>query len=168
MTLREWGLGLEALTECYFKYVKGCIVERGRAYQEARMIKHPRGRFNVPYPAEVDIIAVAPGLRKIMLVSCKEEVDNLKMAEGICNQFESQTKWVAKTFQTGNGKNMAKWVACVRAAETAQKQLKKRGIGVITAKEMIKALSTWLEKSYPKRKGVHREPLLWLLQTMKN
>jgi len=83
MTLREWGLGLEALTECYFKYVKGCIVERGRAYQEARMIKHPRGRFNVPYPAEVDIIAVAPGLRKIMLVSCKEEVDNLKMAEGI-------------------------------------------------------------------------------------
>jgi len=137
-------VNLEKLTESYFKYVKSCLVERGRFYQERHVIVHPKiGRFNVSYPVAGDIIAVQPGLEQVELVNCKEKVDCTK-AKGLCRKFESQVRWVKKTLQTDR-REIRLQVACVKATAEAKKRLKQRGIGLITAKEMLKALKINVE-----------------------
>jgi len=165
MPLREWGLGLEALTECYFKYITKCVVERGRAYQVPKLIHYPgRKQFSVPYPAEIDLIAVSPGSKQVTLITCKEDFDE-KIAKETLRQFAGHRKEIKQWLGFRDGA-IFQYATYVKATKDAKKILKKKGFVLLSAGEMISQLINYYHEATPGRKGVQREPILWLLQTL--
>jgi len=162
--IREWGSGLEELTACYLKYVERYIVEVNRAFQETKKIDHPTVSKS-KYPYDIDLIAVNPAKRELMLVSCSERWN--KSLEKALHEFKIYERFV----RSGNGLafgdevNVIKAVACVSISKENEMKLSSNGVKVLKFEFMIDKL---LEKeTATNKKGVHLEPLLWLLQTLK-
>jgi len=166
--LREWGSGLEALTECYFKYIERCVVEAGRTFQRPKKIRHP----HVPrstYPYDIDLIAVNPSQRKVILISCSEYWN--KSAEKTEEEFKHYEDFVrnSEELKFGKGIKVERRIACVSIPMKKKQELDEKGIEVVEAKFMLEKLLDLVKgQKAKKRKGVHREPLLWLLQTLHN
>lgn len=166
--LREWGSGLEALAECYFKYVERCLVEAGRTFQRAKDINHP----TVPrstYPYDIDLIAVNPAQRKVILISCSESWN--KSLQKTHREFKHYEDFVRKSDELGFGKNIRieRKIACVKMSKNKKLEFQEKDIEVLEAELMLQKLLDLIRRQKTKkRKGVHREPLLWLLQTLDN
>jgi len=164
--LREWGSGLEELTECYLKYSRRYLVEAGRVFQLKKEIKHP----TVPassYPHDIDLIAVNPSTREVALVSCSESWD--KTLQKTLEEFEEYENFIRNSKELGYGNKVAveRKIACVSISEKKKSDFAKNGIEVLEARFMISELLDHLKKeSDQKRKGAHRETVLWLLQTL--
>lgn len=168
--LREWGSGLEALAECYFKYVEGCLVEVGRTFQRKLRIKHPKakaGGMLVPYPYDIDLIAVRPDQKKVLLVSCSEKWT--KTVKKTLDEFTHYEDFVKNSPELGYGRNVVveRKIVCVKMSKGKKQNFLRNNIAVLDAESMVDALLNLVRKPRAqKRKGVHLEPLLWLLQTL--
>jgi len=166
--LREWGSGLETLTECYFKYVERYVVEAGRTFQRPRKIHHPTVSES-SYPYDIDLIAANPAKRKVMLISCSEKWG--KTLEETEREFKHYEIFVRNSEGLGFGDSITigRRIACVGISEAKKRRFSEKGIEILEADFMVEKLLKLLRKQkVKKRKGVHREPLLWLLQTLDN
>lgn len=164
--LREWGSGLEALTESYFKYVEGCVVEVGRVFQRTKDINHPTLPRST-YPFDIDLFAVNPAKRSVILISCSQRWS--KSTEKTMEEFQHYENFVRRSKELGWGNKVAvaKKITCVRISSKRRQELLKKGIEVVEAKFMLQKLLHAIRRSRAEeRKYVHREPLLWLLQTL--
>jgi len=166
MGLREWGSGLEALAECYHKYVEKCVVEVGRTFQRRKKIRHPTMSAST-YPYDIDLIAVNPNQRKVILISCSERWErNIDRTQ---REFEEYEKFMRdqEGLGFGNEVEVEKRIACVSISDENRRRLQERGIKVLEARLMLEQLLVdHRQNKARKRKGAHREPLLWLLQTL--
>ena len=166
--LREWGSGLEALAECYFKYVEGCVVEVGRTFQRTKGITHPVVSRSI-YPYDIDLIAVNPAQRNVILISCSESWN--KPSERTQREFQHYEDFVRKSEELGWGDKVAiqRKIVCIKIPDRTRQELLKKGIEIVEAKFMLEKLLNLVRRAKAKkRKGAHLEPLLWLLQTLDN
>lgn len=166
--LREWGSGLEALAECYFKYVERCVVEVGRTFQRTKNINHPVVPRST-YPYDIDLIAVNPAQRKVSLISCSESWK--KSLVKTQEEFQHYEDFLRKSQELGWGNKFTveRKIACVNIPYRKKQSFLQNGIEVLEASFMLeKLLSVVRKHTAQRRKGVHLEPLLWLLQTLDN
>ena len=167
--LREWGSGLEALTECYLKYVQGYIVEAGRTFQKPKKITHPRARrpMTVRYPYDIDLIAVNPDQRKVVLVSCSQKWNkSLKKTE---EEFARYENVIREPDWLGFGRNIIieRKIACVEIPDKKRQLFLNKGIEVLQAEFMLEKLLELIKSlKADKRTGAHLEPLIWILHTL--
>lgn len=69
----------------------------------------------------------------------------------------------------GKGIKVSRRLTCGSIPKKKKQELHEKGIEVVEAKFMLEKLLDLVKgKKGKKRKGVHREPLLWLLQTLNN
>ena len=160
----RWGEGLEILTECYFKYVKKCLVQRGYVYQKRKRTKiHPITRKSEhTITGDVDLIAFKPNSKEVILIQTKEEI--LKNdVEKLLKSFDDSKNIVKKELLEGKPTRISCWVAYVNGEEAAKK-LNEAGIKTLSLLQMVKELLRVLP---PQKKGPHREHFMWFLQTLK-
>ncbi|MGD0071590.1 MAG: hypothetical protein ABSB71_08540 [Candidatus Bathyarchaeia archaeon] len=162
--LREWGSGLEELTECYLKYICKYLVESGRVFQSEKEINH-KTVSRSKYPRDIDLIAINPSEKKVVLVSCSESWD--KTLEKTSEEFDDYENFITgpQGLGYGNELKVERIISCVNISENKKLDLKKEHIVVLKACKMISELRDYLKKDN-NRKGAHRETILWLLQTL--
>ena len=162
MSLRSWGEGLVDLSECYFKYVKGYLVQRGYVYQLPKDITHPiprRKTMKVPYPKDIDLIGIRPRTKEIALIECSERLDTEKLTKELVGRFGKHTAWSRKHF--GRNARIMKYVTCHRASKLSASELNEKDITLITAGDMFREL---LKRTSSER--YRGEPILWILRTL--
>jgi hypothetical protein len=162
--LLRWGEGLEILTECYFKYVKKCLVQRGYVYQKKKRTKiHPITGIDMhTITGDVDLIAFKPVSKEVILIQTKEDI--LKNdVEKLLKSFDESKRIIKEELFERNPTKMSCWVTYVNGEEAAKK-LNEAGIKTLSFPRMVKELVKVLPLQ---KKGPYREHFMWLLQTLK-
>lgn len=121
------------------------------------------------YPYDIDLIAVRPDQKKVILVSCSEEWT--KTLEKTSDEFNHYEGFLRNKPELGYGSNIVveRKIACVKISKEKKPDFLRNGIGILEAKVMLEALLNLVRAPRAeKRKGVHLETLLWLLQTLDN
>jgi len=157
LSLRSWGEGLVDLSECYFKYVKGYIVQRGYVYQ-LRKPTEQKQPVKVRYPKDIDLVGTKPRSNQIAVVECTEKI-NKRTLEALPALFKEHAKIIKKEF--GSQTKISTYVTCHHYTKGSDDELGKERIAVITTEKMFHELLPEAEKE-------HRgEPVLWTLRTLK-
>ena len=144
------------------------MVEVGRTFQRAKNISHPVVPRST-YPYDIDLIAVNPTQRKVLLVSCSENWK--KSLAKTQEEFQHYEHFVRKSRELGWGNKVTveRKIACVKIPYRKKQKFLQNGIEVLEADFMLEKLLNVARKHTAQgRKGVHLEPLLWLLQTLDN
>lgn len=186
MPLREWGLGLEQVTEYYHKYGlyftdKGMnnptsqvwFIDRGIIDQGRRSFKFKGKKkfFGLWSPLEIDLVGlrlnIANGdLEEIRLIQCKEKVTP-KEANQIIHSFTYFPR--LQGIMTGKSKMLTKYVAYVDITPKAEKLLMENKISLLSFREMITKLLLLTDVLIElRRKGFMREPAVWMLRALKD
>lgn len=185
MPLREWGLGLEQITEYYHKYglyftdpgmnnqaSQMWFIDRGLIDQGRKPFKSKGKKFfGLWSPLEIDLIGlrlnnVTGDLEEIRLIQCKEKVTP-KEANKIIESFVYFPRLTSIMREKRN--ILTKYVAYVDISPKAEKLLIENKINLLSFKEMTTKLLLLNDVLIQlKRKGFLREPTMWMLRALKD
>ncbi len=144
------------------------MVEVGRVFQRIKDIDHPAVSKST-YPFDIDLIAINPAQKQVILISCSERWN--KPLEKTQKDFQHHENFARKSKELGWGDKIKveRKIACVKVSDKKREELLGKGIEIVEAKLMLEKL-LHLVRGYSarKRKGIHLEPMLWLLQTLDN
>ena len=177
MGLKDWGEGLEELTESYYRYANqrkgetwfvtnGVIGERIKK-KRSRKNKSKKGSRS---PVEIDLIAFLIDdnykIKKIHAIQCKEAVKGKKQADKVLVAFDVST--INKLFENATKRGiLEKVVAYVEINDTAKKKLKGR-VKLLYYLDMMYDLVDMTDKYIEKgRKGYEGEGLVWFLKRLR-
>ena len=159
----EWGVGLEDLTDVYFTVCRNYLVARSRVYWVGKVFirtaSYMRGR---PFPHEIDVVAFRNS--EILLIQCTQKHIGPKRAKKIEKELASSVGDFEEDYEFP--KDIFKVKKCVvytKMSENATVILRKKGVELVSAKEMLDELIKQLPNMDP-----HPEPIIWLLQTLYN
>ena len=167
MGLKEWGAGLEELTEYYYRYAK----DKGKGetwFVTNGVIGERKSGSGNPSPVEIDLIAFLVNdngcIKKIHAIQCKEGIKGVDQAVKVLQSFNVST--VNKLFRNTK-KKTRKIVAYVEINPTAEKKLEKR-VELVGFDDMILELVDFFDK-YNKqgRKGYEGEGIVWILKRLR-
>ena len=178
MGLKDWGEGLEELTESYYRYANqregktwfvtnGVIGERIKKKQ-SRKNKSKKGSRS---PVEIDLIAFliddSYKIKKIHAIQCKEGVKGKKEADKVLAAFDVST--INKLFKNATRSGvLEKVVAYVEINDTAKKKLEGR-VKLLHYRDMMFDIVDLVDKYKEKgRKGYEGEGIIWLLKRLRN
>ena len=178
MGLKDWGEGLEELTESYYRYANqrkgetwfvtnGVIGERIKK-KRSRKNKSKKGSRS---PVEIDLIAFliddSYKIKKIHAIQCKEGVKGKKEADKVLAAFDVST--INKLFRNATKSGvLEKVVAYVELNNTAKKKLEGR-VKLLHLRDMMFDLVDLFDKYREKgRKGYEGEGIVWLLKRLRN
>ena len=178
MGLKDWGEGLEELTESYYRYANqrkgetwfvtnGVIGERIKK-KRSRKNKSKKGSRS---PVEIDLIAFLIDdnykIKKINAIQCKEALKGKKQADKVLVAFDVST--INKLFENATKRGiLEKVVTYVEINDTAKKKLKGR-VKLLHYLDMMYDLVDMTDKYREKgRKGYEGEGIIWLLKRLRN
>lgn len=183
MPLKDWGLGLEELTEYYHRYglyytdfainkeSQNWFITRGLVDQAFHNIKHWKSKknFSVRSPMEIDLIGLRIDhkckLREVRLIQCKEHVD-FSMIQNI-ERSMLMPRIGGLTWEAEKQKILTKFVSYVTISSTAEEKLKNDRIGLLSFELMLeKLLRLVISLKKIGRKGFAREPTLWMIRSL--
>lgn len=187
MPLRDWGIGLEELTEYYHRY--GLRYTDDEINKESQLWIMSRGFIDqvVPYsklkrdpmkfrgwkPREVDLVGVCINQRElkideIRLIQCKESI-NIGHVSDIATSLEYIPMLTGTILNARKEEKLTKYVSYVKISKQAKIELEKQGIKLLSFKEMTDKLLQHIDFiAKIKRKGFMREPLLWMLRSLRD
>jgi len=185
MPMRDWGIGLEDLTDYYHRYglrftdkginkdtetwilMKG-IIDQVVGHRKKLSSRSSRG-FS---PREIDFVGLRINhqceLKEVRLIQCRETV-NSGDVDKILESME-YVPYLTGIIENARTKQiLSKYVTYVKISKTAKEQLEKEGMKLLSFKEMVNKLLLHLNVlDEIGRKGFMREPILWVLQSLKN
>ena len=179
MGLKDWGEGLEELTESYYRYANqrkgetwfvtnGVIGER---IKKKRSRKNKSKKGSSRSPVEIDLIAFLIDdnykIKKIHAIQCKEAVKGKKQADKVLVAFDVST--INKLFENATKRGiLEKVVAYVEINDTAKRKLMQNRVELVNFIDMILELIDFFDK-YNKqgRKGYEGEGIVWLLKRLR-
>lgn len=183
MPIREWGLGLEDLTEYYHRYglyftdfglnkiSQNWFFTRGVVDQTFQWATHPKTKrdFSLRSPVEIDLVGFRVSndcqIEEVRLIQCKEHC-TAKMVPRIARSM-LMPKLSGIIWEAQKRKIFSKYLSFVTIEPKAKKMLKDNEIKLLSFKTMIKQLlRLTLIFERIKRKGFSREPLFWMLQSL--
>lgn len=170
MPLREWGLGLELLAECYLKYKEWCIVERGRVYGIPSGYRRKGEFFPIGVkwqPFEADLLAVKQGFKELILVQCAENV-TLSKAKEILERLQDMGHYLHAVFRLADSDVHLQYMVCyTKVANNAKQYLQKEGAILLSSDEMVKGIQSIIQDlAKVGRKGFYQEPIVWLIRNI--
>ena len=186
MPLRDWGLGLEELTDYYHRYglrftdkginpeTQTWILMRGVIDQVAPFTikKNSKKPHKGWTPRELDFVGLRIDynceLKEVRLIQCRETV-NIGHVQEILNSMD-YVPYLTGIIENAKKKEiLSKCISFVKITSTAKEECEKNGIMLISFKDMVKKLLLHLEVMEElKRKGFMREPIPWFLRSLKD
>lgn len=187
MSIRNWGLGLEQLTELYHKYglywqdvnpeLQNWFIDRG-TLDEKRLPIGTRTKSVNPmaplkirgYATEMDLIGfrlnIKGNLEEIRLIQCKEKVGSNDVQK-LLKSFEYFPRMMG--ISRYKPEIMTKCVAYVNISPKARLALTERDTILLSFQDMVKKLLSLIESTTEKRRTFFlQEPILWMLRTLKD
>ena len=168
MGLKEWGQGLELLTDYYYRYAK--TSGKNERWFTTGAIIGEKKKSGGTYPVEIDLIAFLVDnnckIKQIHSVQCKEAV-NGSNADELLNKFTINT---VKTLLKHAEKKgiLTKVVSYVKINDPSKKKLERvKGLELLSFPAMIKDIRAMV-KDYrtKKRKGYEQETVGWFYGSM--
>jgi hypothetical protein len=168
MGLKEWGQGLELLTDYYYRYAKKH--SKNERWFTTGAIIGEKKKSGGTYPVEIDLIAFLVDnnckIKQIHSVQCKEAV-NGSNADELLNKFTINT---VKTLLKHAEKKgiLTKVVSYVKINDPSKKKLERmKGLELLSFSEMINDIRAMV-KDYrtKKRKGYEQETVGWFYGSM--
>jgi len=155
----EWGVGLEDLTDVYFRVCRNYLVTRSRVYPVRKIFMrtalYSRG---FPFLHEIDVVAFRNS--EIILVQCTQKKIKLKMAEKMEKELASSVWDFKVDYEIPEDFKIRKCIVYTEMSRNARELLHKKQVELISAKEML----TELIRKLPQNK--RPEPIIWLLKTL--
>ena len=183
MPLRDWGLGLEELTEYYHRYglyftdfkinwpSQNWFITRGIVDQTPQRTTHKKSKktFGFWSPMEIDLVGFRINykceIEEVRLIECKEKVTPAMVPRIARSMLMPRIGGL--TIQAEKQKMLTKLVSYVTISPTAKKRLEANNIQLLSFDTMIeKLLQLNLSLRKIKRKGFAREPPLWMLDSL--
>ena len=168
MGLKEWGQGLELLTDYYYRYAK--TSGKNERWFTTGAIIGEKKKSGGTYPVEIDLIAFLVDnnckIKQIHSVQCKEAV-NGSNADELLNKFTINT---VKTLLKHAEKKgiLTKVVSYVKINDPSKKKLeRKKGLELLPFNDMVSDIID-MNTKYAKegRKGYERETIGWLVTSL--
>ena len=183
MPMRDWGIGLEELTEYYHRYglyftnfgmnkiSQNWFMTRGVVDQTpstTQITKKGHSRWS---PTELDLVGFNINhkcqIEEVRLIQCKEHVNSGTMGK-IAASF-LMPKLAGIFIKAERNGILTKYVAYVTIDPKAEKLAKDDGIDLLSFRTMIeKLLQVTVVFERLKRKGFAGEPTMWMLRSLKN
>ena len=168
MGLKEWGQGLELLTDYYYRYAKE--KSKNERWFTTGAIIGEKKKSGGTYPVEIDLIAFLVDnnckIKQIHSVQCKEAV-NGSIADGLLKKFTINT--VKTLLRRAEKKGiLRKVVSYVKINGPAKEKLERvKGLELLPFYVMTKAIGMMV-KDYraKKRKGYEQETVGWFYGSM--
>ena len=168
MGLKEWGQGLELLTDYYYRYAKK--PNKNEIWFTTGAIIGEKKKSGGRYPVEIDLIAFLVDnnckIKQIHSVQCKEAV-NGSNADKLLKKFTINT--VKTLLRRAEEKGiLRKVVSYVKINDPAKKKLERvKGLELLPFSEMMKEIRVMV-KDYraKKRKGYAQETVGWFYGSM--
>ena len=168
MGLKEWGQGLELLTDYYYRYAKKS--GKNERWFTTGAIIGEKKKSGGTYPVEIDLIAFLVDnnckIKQIHSVQCKEAV-NGSNADELLNKFTINT--VKTLLKHAENKGiLTKVVSYVKINDPSKKKLERmKGLELLSFSEMINDIRAMV-KDYrtKKRKGYEQETVGWFYGSM--
>ena len=185
MPLRDWGIGLEELTEYYHRYglaytdeginkeTQLWIMSRGFVDQVVSVSKKNPLKNTGWKPREVDLVGVRINynelkIDEIRLIQCKESV-NLSHTHHIQSSLEYVPRLIPIILNARKEEKLTRYVSCVTITDSARKRLEEYGIKCLLFEEMTNKLLQHIDVLIKiKRRGFMNEPLLWMLRSLRD
>lgn len=149
MPMREWGLGLELLAECYLKYKEWCIVERGRVYAipDAYRLKGKSFPTGVKWqPFEADLLAVKRGLEELILVQCTEKV-TLPKAKQMLGKMQHMGGYLHSLFGQADPNVKISYMLCYTVATNDSKEyLQSEYVTLLSFDELVEGIQSIMKE----------------------
>jgi hypothetical protein len=168
MGLKEWGQGLEELTEYYYRYAKE--LGKGEKWFVTNGVIGERKKSGSRSPVEIDLIAFliddSCKIKKIHAIQCKEGVKGEKEADKVLAAFNVST--INELFRNARRRGiLEKVVAYVEINDAAEKKLERR-VKLVYLLDMVLELVDFFDM-YNKqgRKGYEGEGIIWLLKRLR-
>ena len=168
MGLKEWGQGLELLTDYYYRYAK--TSGKNERWFTTGAIIGEKKKSGGTYPVEIDLIAFLVDnnckIKQIHSVQCKEAV-NGSIADGLLKKFSVDT--VKTLLRRAEKKGiLRKVVSYVKINDPAKKKLEQvKGLELLPFGVMTTGIGR-MKKNYraKKRKGYEQETVGWFYGSM--
>lgn len=178
MPVRDWGIGLEELTEYYHRYglyytdnglnrkSQNWFMTRGVVDQSPKFNK--KGKKTRPVN-EIDLVGIRVSdrgrLNEIRLIQCTESVYP-KTIRKLVRSFQ-MPRMFGPTRGAGRRKIFTRCVSCVKISKDAEDMLNRDGVTILRFEEMAyKLLRLIIALKKMRRKGVVIEPPLWLIRSL--
>ncbi len=169
MGLKEWGQGLELLTDYYYRYAKKKS-KNERWFTTGAIIGEEKKKSGGRYPVEIDLMAFLVDdnckIKKIHSVQCKEAVDGSN-ADKLLKKFTINT--VKELLGHAKEKRILRYVVSyVKINNPAKKKLeRKKGLELLPFNDMVSDIID-MNTKYAKegRKGYEREAIGWLVTSL--
>lgn len=184
MPLRDWGLGLEELTEYYHRYglyftdfginktSQNWFMTRGVLDQTPQSTTHKitKKSFGFWSPTEIDLVGLRINhkcqIEEVRLIQCKEHI-NSDMVRKIAESF-LMPKLAGIIWEARKNGILTKYVTYVNIDTKAKKLASDNDIELLSFDTMVeKLLQVTVIFERLKRKGFAREPTLWMLRSLK-
>ena len=168
MGLKEWGQGLELLTDYYYRYAKK--KSKNERWFTTGAIIGEKKKSGGTYPVEIDLIAFLVDnnckIKQIHSVQCKEAV-NGSIADGLLKKFSVDT--VKTLLRRAEKKGiLTKVVSYVKINDPSKKKLERvKGLELLPFGVMTTGIGR-MKKDYraKKRKGYEQETVGWFYGSM--
>ena len=168
MGLKEWGQGLELLTDYYYRYAKE--KSKNERWFTTGAIIGEKKKSGGRYPVEIDLMAFLVDdnckIKKIHSVQCKEAVNGTN-ANKLLKKFTINT--VKELLGHAKDKRILRHVVSyVKINNPAKKKLeRKKGLELLPFNDMVSDIID-MNTKYAKegRKGYEREAIGWLVTSL--
>ena len=178
MGLKEWGQGLELLTDYYYRYAKKTNHNGERWFATGavigeKKIKKKKGKKKWgTYPVEIDLVAFLIDdrckIQEIHAIQCTETV-GIEYANEFLKEKKFTINTVRKLLATAERKGILKKIIVhVGITDSAEKKLKKsKGVELLSFDHMVtKIAGKFNEYRKKNRKGYAQEAAGWLVGAM--
>ena len=170
MGLKEWGQGLELLTDYYYRYAKKGSDKKPERWFTTGAIIGEKKKSGGRYPVEIDLMAFLVDdnckIKKIHSVQCKEAVNGTN-ADKLLKKFTINT--VKELLGHAKDKRILRHVVSyVKINNPAKKKLeRKKGLELLPFNDMVSDIID-MNTKYAKegRKGYEREAIGWLVTSL--
>ena len=168
MGLKEWGQGLELLTDYYYRYAKEH--SKNERWFTTGAIIGEKKKSGGTYPVEIDLMAFLVDdnckIKKIHSVQCKEAVNGTNEGE-LLKKFTINTvkELLGHAKKKGILSNVVSYVKIT--GHTKKKMERKKGLELLPFNDMVSDIID-MNTKYAKegRKGYEREAIGWLVTSL--
>ena len=184
MPLKDWGLGLEEITDYYHRYglyytdfglnkeSQNWFITRGVVDQTPKSTVHKKSKkkFGFWSPMEIDLVGFwidhKCKIKEVRIIQCKENIETSMVPQIADSMLMPRLGGLSTEAQ--KQKILTKYVSYVTISEPAKKRLVNNGIKLLSFNTMIeKLLQMIIGYEKMKRKGFSMEPGLWMLRSLK-
>ena len=170
MGLKEWGQGLELLTDYYYRYAKKGSDKKPERWFTTGAIIGEKKKSGGTYPVEIDLMAFLVDdnckIKKIHSVQCKEAVNGTNEGE-LLKKFTINTvkELLGHAKKKGILSNVVSYVKIT--GHTKKKMEGIKGLELLPFNDMVSDIID-MNTKYAKegRKGYEREAIGWLVTSL--